>query len=180
MKISECVDKFEKCSREFWARHPLTPEAEVGYTPKYDFIMRGQDGRVLCFKSVLIATFIHSQATLQFPYNKNNPSVPNADIDLFLSLKEFGQKANIPELTEVLISFDPASVTFAQISRRMPEPTIYRNTSNNIASCYTVDELIAIAATFYKAVAIVPVKIGEYDVYLGILDANPSYIQQPI
>lgn len=159
---------------EFIKKHNITPDTEFGYNDHYNMMMRQPDGSEFEFESVLIGSMKEGEEVIQWPYNRDNPSFVNLDMDMYLSRKAFGEKIGIPELTETVISFDPLAVGMSHPLRRMKPPQIHRNQYNEIESCYLLDDLIAVSALFHKCIAVKCINTQGFLIYLGILDKPPE------
>lgn len=169
MKISQCTKKMTDASKAFLEYMKENQISVEGLTPDYNLVTSSLEGEKI-FNGVLIGTYIEGKKFFQFPFHPENPAIKEEDKEFYLKLKLFGEKVNIPELTETNISFDPLSVVIAQASRRMSPPVIYRNLSGEIESCYSLDELVSIAAEFHNAKTFIALGYEGYKVYLAILD----------
>jgi hypothetical protein len=170
MKISECTQIMSKANMAFNGYLKRNRMSLEGLTRHYDLVMSSPEGEHT-INAVLIGTYDNSQHFFQFPFHPDNPAVQDEDRALYLSLQQFALRARIPELSETNISFDATMVAPAQAARGMSPPSIYRHfESGEVVSCLTLQELISIAAIFYKATAFIAVENGDYSVYLAVLD----------
>jgi hypothetical protein len=173
MRISECETKIKELSMEFFKNNNVTMDTMFGYNEHFNLMMKQPDDSELIFDCVLLGSKEEDSTTFQWPFNPDNPSYVNLDMDKILSLKEFGKRIGIPEFTEQIISFDPLATMMSQPMRRMSPPQVHKNSYGNIESCYTLEELLSVAAIYHKCKAIKAVNSSGYIIYLGILDDKP-------
>lgn len=168
MKLKACVETMRKKSESFALINKLTQNTKLLITEKYDLLIIHEDNSEEMFEGLLLASYSSKDNLLQFPYDEKNPSIPEIDLEKYNSLKLFGKKNNIIELTESILAFNPFAIGITDIMRRLQNPEINRNEKGEIESYYTLEEILAIAATFYNARAIVPITFEDYTIYISI------------
>lgn len=177
MKVSECRQSIQASTVAFYAQHQITADSEITLSAetKYNplIYLTAEDSQPLQFKGIYLATFEAEKDSLQWPFHPDNPAIAPEDKAFYRTLQDFGVKASIPELSETNISFDALFSTHAQIHRRMTPPMTFRNPMGEVVSIYTLDELIAIAATFHKVKAVISMTMHPYTIFLGVMDAQP-------
>jgi len=170
MKLSDCIEVMRTKSESFALINKLTPKTRLGITEKYDLIVIQEDNSEEVFSGLLLGSFSEENEIFQFPYHKENPAIPDKDRAMYLTLQEFGLKNKIIELTEVNLAFNPFAIGITSIMRRLEKPTINRNEMGEIESSYSLEEILAIAGTFHKVRAIVPLTFENHVIYIGIFE----------
>ena len=172
MRPSECVQSLKAKSEAYFSKYNLHADGNgiAGMTKELNLIFVIDEASVVKM-AMLLGVYSLDDAILQLPYHPENPMIPAVDRDAYLALRDFGAAVNVPELTEVNISFDPFAAATAQLCRRLDPPRIHRNEQNEIVSVYSLDTILALAATFHKALAIVTLEEGNYVFYFGVTES---------
>lgn len=168
MTIEECVELMKKKSENFALNNNFKTTTRLSITQKYELVVIDELDNQKVFDGVLLGTFNPNDNILQFPYHPENPAIMDEDREMYLGLKEYGEEIGIPELTELNISFNPFSVGVTSLMRNKEEPEIHRNNLGIIESYYTLEDLLAIAANYHNAEAIVPLNFQDFIVYVGV------------
>lgn len=172
MKMHECESVVKQHSDKFKADNGISNRMPMGMTSDYDLIIKKDDDSMVYFSGILLGTFISKNGDdfLQFPYHEENPAIPDKDREMYLTLKAFGEKIGMVELTQLNLGFNPMEVMMTQTKRRLPTKEIHIGASGLVESAHTLDEVLAISAMFHKCRVVVPVCGEGFICYIAITD----------
>jgi hypothetical protein len=172
MKMHECEEVVKKCSEKFKTDNAIHDGMPMGMTSDYDVVLQKEDGSTIYFDGILLGTFISKNGDdfLQFPYHLENPAIPDKDREMYLTLKAFGEKIGMIELTQVNLGFNPFEVVMTHAKRRLPEKEVHIGPSGLVESAHVLDEILAVAAMFHKSKIVIPIVGQGFTCYIAITD----------
>lgn len=167
MKLKDCVNMMKHKSKKFALLNQLTPTTKLSIAKDHNLIII-KDNEIEFMEGLLLGTFSTKKHFLELPYYNDNELTTTKNNETYLKLKKFGINNNIPELSEPNIFFTSSNTTTEQIQNRIKKENLKRNEDGILVSLYTLDEILAISAIFYKCRAIVPLNFNDYIIYVGI------------
>ncbi|WP_415913128.1 hypothetical protein [Neptuniibacter sp. QD37_11] len=173
MKISECEAAIKRGTEQFIEANDISYTSRVAMTDGFDFVLGKDDGSMVYFDAVLLGTYIEEDYYFQFPFHPEHPAITEQNREMYFSLKAFGEKIEMVELTQMNLGFNPLEVPMTHLKRRLPNQEVHIGASGLVESIYTLDQVLAVAATFHKADIVVAVNGEGYSHYLAVIDPSP-------